>query len=167
MDLVTVGGALEETSRLGNCKRRHVGAMAISRDFDVIASAANGTPRGTQRCDEGGCVRCNALGQQRHGMNYDLCVCVHAEEAVIAICSRDGRSSKEALLITSYQACIMCSKLLVASGIIGIRYIDAWSVPEVGSGLAGLSDNYKLLLDCFPEGCSQIAPEALFLNAWD
>lgn len=146
-------GRLTAVGRAGNCRKRYVGAAVLDLDGTVLAAAANGTPAGMRRCDDGGCVRCAAASRYPHGVGYDLCVCVHAEQAVLISAMRQGIGVAGRILATSYQPCFMCAKLIVAAGFSGVLYDEPWGVPEEQAQLPGLRDDYASLWDQLPRGC--------------
>jgi dCMP deaminase len=63
-------------ARRSNCMKRRVGCVLV-RSGRVISTGYNGTPRGTQNCNEGGCPRCN-IGEGS-GQSLSSCLCMHAE----------------------------------------------------------------------------------------
>ena len=63
-------------ARRSNCMKRRVGCVLV-RSGRVISTGYNGTPRGTQNCNEGGCRRCN-IGEGS-GQSLSSCLCMHAE----------------------------------------------------------------------------------------
>ncbi|HEY1323825.1 MAG TPA: hypothetical protein VGF32_26440 [Streptosporangiaceae bacterium] len=151
-----MGGRLAAAGQAGNCRKRPVGAAILDVTGTVLAVAANGTPAGMRRCDEGGCVRCAAANRFEHGVGYDLCVCVHAEQAVLISALRQGIDVAGRILATSYQPCFMCAKLIVAAGFSGVLYDEPWGVPEEEAQLPGLRDDYAALWDQLPHGCQPL-----------
>ncbi|MGH3298430.1 MAG: deaminase [Trebonia sp.] len=147
---------LDEVSQEGNCRKRKVGAAIVDRSGEVLAAAANGTPQGMRRCDSGGCVRCAASGSFPHGVGYDLCICLHAEEAVLVSALRSRTNVAGLIVATTYQPCFMCAKLIVASGIDGVLYDDPWQVSEEQAQLPGLRGNYAALWEQLPSGCKPL-----------
>jgi dCMP deaminase len=146
---------LERMAARGTCRKRRVGALILDGDRLVLA-AANGPPAGGPSCLDGGCVRCAASTQFKHGLMYDLCICLHAEQAALVTAAKEGISVDGCLLITSYQPCIMCAKLILGAGIAGVRYVEAWRVPEKESGLVGLLAEYESLWRRLPLGCKPL-----------
>jgi len=63
-------------ARRSNCMKRRVGCVLV-RSGRVISTGYNGTPRGIQNCNEGGCSRCN-IGEGS-GQSLSSCLCMHAE----------------------------------------------------------------------------------------
>jgi dCMP deaminase len=155
--IAAITKCLDEVGQEGNCRKRKVGAAILEPSGEVLAAAANGTPQGMRRCDSGGCVRCAASGSFPHGVAYDLCICLHAEEAVLVSAIRDRINIEGLIIATSYQPCFMCAKLIVASGIDGVRYSDPWQVPEEQAQLPGLRADYAALWEQLPGGCKPLA----------
>ena len=155
--VATITKHLDVAAQGGNCIKRKVGASILDADGNVLAAAANGTLQGMPRCDKGGCVRCAAVsGQFPHGIGYDLCVCVHAEQAVLISAMEQRCSVAGLVLATSYQPCIMCAKLIVAAGFDGVLYSEPWKVPEEKSELPGLRAEYAALWGRLPGGCKPL-----------
>jgi dCMP deaminase len=161
----SIGTLLGTIGERGNCLKRSVG-VAVFYNGQLVASAANGTAEGLPRCDEGGCARCKSKQPRVHGTGYDLCVCLHAEEAAVAYCNSHGLSLRGTTIVSSYQPCLMCAKLLTACQVEGVRYIDPWQVPELGSGVVGLKDDYLRVLSRFPDGCVTIPDNLPADSAW-
>ena len=101
-------------SMRSNCIKRKVGAVIV-KDKRIISTGYNGTPRGTKNCSEGGCPRCNSLASS--GTKLDECLCSHAEENAITQAAYHGTSVKEGTLYTTFAPCLMCSKMIINSGI--------------------------------------------------
>ena len=97
-----------------NCIKRKVAAVIV-RDKRIISTGYNGTPRGTKNCYEGGCPRCNTLAAS--GTKLDECLCSHGEENAITQAAFHGVSVKGATLYTTFAPCLMCTKMIINSGI--------------------------------------------------
>lgn len=102
-----------------NCMKRHVAAV-IAKDKRIIATGYNGTPRGVKNCNEGGCPRCNSLGPS--GSKLDECLCSHAEENAITQSAYHGVNIKDATLYTTFSPCLICTKMIINSGIREVVY---------------------------------------------
>lgn len=102
-----------------NCIKRKV-ASVIVRERRVISTGYNGTPRGAKNCYEGGCPRCNALADS--GTKLDECLCSHGEENAITQAAYHGVSVKGATIYTTFAPCLMCTKMIINSGIHEVVY---------------------------------------------
>jgi len=102
-----------------NCVKRKVAAVIV-RDKRVVSTGYNGTPRGTKNCYEGGCPRCNSLADS--GTQLDECLCSHGEENAIIQAAYHGVSVKDGTLYTTFAPCLMCTKMIINSGIIEVIY---------------------------------------------
>ncbi len=116
---------LAKTAALrSNCVRRQVGAVIVVDDR-VVSIGYNGTPRGYANCDEGGCPRCNAVNVAS-GVALGECLCVHAEENCIIHAANYGASVKNGILYTMLSPCLICSKMIVNSGIMEVHFMDMY-----------------------------------------
>jgi dCMP deaminase len=106
-------------SSRSNCMKRKVAAVIV-RDKRIISTGYNGTPRGTRNCNEGGCPRCNNMAAS--GTGLDECLCSHGEENAIVQASYHGVSLKDATIYSTFAPCLMCSKMIINSGITEVVY---------------------------------------------
>jgi dCMP deaminase len=106
-----------------NCCRRHVGAVIV-RDFRIISTGYNGTPRGITNCSDGGCPRCNSDAPS--GTSLGECICCHAEENSIVQAAYHGVSVKDGTLYTTYSPCLYCTKMIINSGIKEVVYSELY-----------------------------------------
>lgn len=111
-----------------NCIKRKVGAVIV-RDKRIISTGYNGTPRGTKNCNEGGCPRCNSLADS--GTKLDECLCSHAEENAITQAAYHGTSVKDGTIYTTFSPCLMCSKMIINSGIIEVVFSVEYPLNEM------------------------------------
>ncbi|MBN2319587.1 MAG: AAA family ATPase [Acidobacteria bacterium] len=102
-----------------NCIKRKVAAIIV-KDKRVISTGYNGTPRGAKNCNEGGCPRCNGMAES--GTALDECLCCHGEENAITQAAYHGTSLKGATLYTTYSPCLLCTKMIINSGIREVVY---------------------------------------------
>lgn len=110
-----------------SCAKRQVAAVVV-KDHRIISTGYNGTPRGTQNCNEGGCERCLALVPSGSGLGD--CLCSHAEENAIVQASYHGVSLRGATIYTTFQPCILCTKMIINAGIKEVVYQYAYPLPE-------------------------------------
>ena len=102
-----------------NCVKRKIGAV-ITIDRRIVATGYNGTPRGVRNCNEGGCPRCNAFGES--GQALSDCICSHGEENAIVQSAYHGVSVRGGTLYTTMSPCLLCTKMIVNSGITTVVY---------------------------------------------
>lgn len=122
-----------------NCIKRKVAAVLV-KDRRIISTGYNGTPRGVQNCNEGGCPRCNNLAAS--GKDLEECLCSHAEENAITQAAYHGVNIKEATLYSTYSPCLICTKMIINSGIHEVVYNIDYELYETAAKLlheAGVS----------------------------
>lgn len=119
---VRLAEAVETGAR---CLGRAVGAVLV-RDDRVLGTGYNGTPSTVGNCDEGGCGRCRGQDTALKGRHYDICICVHAEQNVVATAARFGVPTANATIYTTVQPCFTCFKELMQAGIDAIYFLDWW-----------------------------------------
>ncbi|MDD5597519.1 MAG: dCMP deaminase family protein [Victivallaceae bacterium] len=119
MDIAQVASAR------GNCLRRQVAAVIV-RDHRIISTGYNGTPRGIKNCFDGGCPRCSSDTPSGHDLGS--CLCSHAEENAIVQAAYHGISVKDATLYTTFSPCLLCSKMIINSGIKEVVYHQKYSI---------------------------------------
>jgi dCMP deaminase len=102
-----------------NCMKRKVAAIIV-KDMRVVSTGYNGTPRGARNCNEGGCPRCN--GMAASGTALDECLCCHGEENAITQAAYHGTSLKGSTLYTTFAPCLLCTKMIINSGIVEVIY---------------------------------------------
>lgn len=111
-----------------NCIKRKVAAVIV-KEKRIIATGYNGTPRGVRNCNEGGCPRCLSFAES--GTRLDECLCSHAEENAITQSAYHGVSIKGSTLYTTYSPCLICTKMIINSGIAEVVFSHAYSVGDV------------------------------------
>lgn len=102
------------------CLRRQVGAVMV-KDKNILTTGYNGTPSGIAHCSEVGCLR-QQLGVPS-GERHELCRGLHAEQNAIIQAAKHGVNIDGATLYCTNSPCIICSKMLINSG---IRKIVCW-----------------------------------------
>jgi dCMP deaminase len=108
------------------CLRRHVGAILV-KDKRILASGYNGAPSGLRHCEEVGCLRANSSVPS--GERHELCRGLHAEQNLIIQSAYHGISIKGAILYCTNKPCVICTKMIINSGIIKIYYEDGYDDP--------------------------------------
>jgi dCMP deaminase len=115
-----------------NCVKRKVAAVIV-KDKRIISTGYNGTPRGTKNCSEGGCPRCNNFTES--GKNLEECLCSHGEENAIVQASYHGISIKDSTIYTTFSPCLLCTKMIINSGIKEVVFNVDYPMAETPLGL--------------------------------
>jgi len=131
-------GIAELTAKRSTCLRRNVGAVIV-QDRHIVATGYNGAPRGIDHCAQrGGCLR-EELGIPS-GERHELCRALHAEQNAIIQAATFGHSIEGGTIYITHAPCVICSKMIINSGIkkiiVGAEYPDSFSVEILGE--AGL-----------------------------
>jgi len=115
-----------------NCVKRKVAAV-ITLDKRIVSTGYNGTPRGTRNCNEGGCPRCNGFAEG--GKRLDECLCSHGEENAITQVAYHGSAIRGATIYTTFSPCLMCTKMIINSGITEVVYNASYPLGEISLDL--------------------------------
>ncbi|KRQ87745.1 tRNA-specific adenosine deaminase [Caloramator mitchellensis] len=109
----------EVVKKRSTCLRRQVGAIIV-KDNRILTTGYNGVPPKMSHCEELGCLRqkLNIPSGQRH----ELCRALHAEQNAIVQAAKYGISIEDSTIYITSQPCIICAKLIIASGIKRIVY---------------------------------------------
>jgi dCMP deaminase len=110
-----------------NCMKRKVAAIIV-KDRRVVSTGYNGTPRGARNCNEGGCPRCNSMAES--GTALEECLCCHGEENAITQAAYHGTSLKGSTLYTTFAPCLLCTKMIINSGIVEVVYNQDYPLNE-------------------------------------
>lgn len=111
-----------------NCVKRKVAAVIV-KDKRIISTGYNGTPRGIKNCCDGGCPRCSSFGPSGKGLGE--CLCSHAEENSIVQAAYHGASIKDATIYTTFSPCLICTKMILNSGIKEVVYNASYPFEDV------------------------------------
>lgn len=114
---------VELVSMRSTCMRRKVGAVLI-KDKRILTTGYNGVPMGVHHCSESGCLR-DEMGIPS-GERHELCRGLHAEQNAIIQAALHGVSIKGATLYCTNHPCIICSKMIINSGISTVIYRDEY-----------------------------------------
>lgn len=105
------------------CVRRKVGAILVL-EKRILATGYNGAPQGLSHCLEIGCLR------EKEGIpsgeRHELCRGIHAEQNVIIQAARYGISIVGSTLYCTNLPCVICTKMLINSGVKKICYGDGY-----------------------------------------
>ncbi len=115
-----------------NCMKRKVAAVVV-KDRRIISTGYNGTPRGVKNCNEGGCPRCNSMAPS--GTRLGECLCSHAEENAIVQAAYHGIGVGRSTIYSTFSPCLICTKMIINSGIGEVVYNLDYPLNEVAQGL--------------------------------
>lgn len=101
------------------CLRRQVGAVIVKGNR-ILTTGYNGVPPEIEHCDSKGCLR-QKLGVPS-GEKHELCRALHAEQNAIIQAAKSGISIEGSSIYITTQPCIICTKLIIASGIVKVIY---------------------------------------------
>jgi dCMP deaminase len=136
--------------RRANCLGNRVGAVLVLDDR-IIATGYNGTPSDMLNCDEGGCDRCANRSNYQSGQDYDLCICVHAEQNALLSAARFGIRVENSTIYTTMRPCFGCAKELLQARVRAVYYLHDWQHPK-----PAMRVEYDKLQGRFSGGCRQI-----------
>ena len=108
------------------CLRRHVGAILV-KDKRILATGYNGAPSGIKHCEEVGCLRDNTSVPS--GERHELCRGLHAEQNLIIQAAYHGIQIKGSILYCTNKPCVICTKMIINSGITKIFYEEGYDDP--------------------------------------
>ena len=133
-----------------NCLGNRVGAILVLDDR-IISTGYNGTPADMLNCMDGGCERCLNRDKYEAGRDYDLCICVHAEQNVLLSAARFGIATEGAGLYSTMRPCFGCTKELLQAKITAVYYLHEWTYPDLEA-----QKSYAHLQAQFPNGVSRV-----------
>ncbi|MEK6981878.1 MAG: deaminase [Candidatus Micrarchaeota archaeon] len=115
-----------------NCMKRKVAAVIVM-DKRIISTGYNGTPRGVLNCSDGGCPRCNNYTES--GKNLSECICSHGEENAIVQAANHGIAIKGAMIYSTFSPCLLCTKMIINSGIKEVVYNADYELVSISEKL--------------------------------
>ena len=124
---------IKKLSQKSNCIRRQVGAVIV-RDDQIISEGYNGPSEKLASCKKTGCAREEL--DIASGEELEICRGICAEQMALVSCIATGRKTKGAIIYVTCQPCPICTRLIIAAGIVKIVYIEPYP-----------SDFSKLLLE--------------------
>lgn len=101
------------------CLRRKVGAVIV-KDNRILTTGYNGAPPGAMHCDEVGCLR--DIMSIPSGERHELCRALHGEQNAVIQAAKYGIPIEGGTIYTTTYPCVICAKILIASGINRIVY---------------------------------------------
>ena len=105
-------------------ENRHVGAVVV-KDKRILTTGYNGAPEGISSCAERGCC----LRRERNiasGTMQEVCYAVHAEQNAIIQAAKLGVSLEGATIYVTHQPCVICTRMILNSGIKRVIYKNGY-----------------------------------------
>jgi dCMP deaminase len=112
-------GIAELVKERSTCMRRKVGAVIV-KDNRILTTGYNGAPPGAKHCEEIGCLR--ELMSIPSGERHELCRALHAEQNAVIQAAKNGIAIEGSTIYTTTYPCVICTKILIASGIKRVVY---------------------------------------------
>jgi len=110
-----------EIALKSGCIRGKRGAVIV-KNSQVLVKAYNSPYPTNSFCQERGCLRDKLkLGM---GKEAEKCRSIHAEAKAIALAAKKGHSLEGTTAYITGMPCINCAKLIIASGIKEVYYLD-------------------------------------------
>lgn len=113
-------------ARRSTCLRRKVGAILV-KDKRILATGYNGAPSGLKHCEEVGCLREDSSIPS--GVRHELCRGLHAEQNAIVQAAYHGISINGSTLYCTNKPCVICSKMIINSGIEMVYHEEGYDDP--------------------------------------
>lgn len=110
-------------STRSTCLRRKVGAVIV-KDKHILSTGYNGAPRGLAHCLEIGCLREKL--NIKSGTRHELCRAIHAEQNAVIQAAVSGVSIEGASMYCTTFPCVLCSKIIINSGITRIVVMEGY-----------------------------------------
>jgi dCMP deaminase len=108
------------------CLRRRVGALVV-KDKRILTTGYNGAPRGLAHCYDTGCLRDEAGAAS--GTTHELCRGLHAEQNAILQAALHGVSIDGGVIYSTHQPCVLCTKMVINTGLLAIYYLEPYDDP--------------------------------------
>ena len=116
----------DEVANWSSCfqENRQVGAV-IAKNKRILTTGYNGASAGIMSCKERGeCLRRKL--NIPSGTRHEVCYATHAEQNAIIQAAKMGISIDGATLYCTHQPCVICSKMIINSGIVRIVYRNGY-----------------------------------------
>ena len=117
----------KQVATRSTCLRRKVGAILV-KEKRILATGYNGAPKGVKDClDIGMCLR-EELGVPS-GERHEICKGLHAEQNALLQAAYYGVNVRNSVIYCTTQPCILCSKMIINTGINKIYYLENYPDP--------------------------------------
>jgi dCMP deaminase len=118
------------------CDRLQVGAV-IARSGRVLSTGYNGAPSGMPHCDHT-CTCDEDYPDQDYQLTLHRPTCpagpcnntIHAEANAIIFAARHGVATENAEMFVTHAPCLICARLIINAGIMGVMYSVEYRDPS-------------------------------------
>ena len=105
-------------------QNRQVGAVIV-KDKRILTTGYNGASSGIESCAERGeCLR--RVKNIASGTMQEVCYAVHAEQNAIIQAAKLGVSLEGAVMYVTHQPCVICTRMILNSGIKKVIYKNGY-----------------------------------------
>jgi dCMP deaminase len=112
-----------EIAKWSSCLRRSVGCIITNKYYEILSTGYNGAISGLKSCKERGvCYR--EQNNIPSGKETERCYGVHAEQNALLQCTKNGKSTRDAILFCTHQPCACCLRMIGNSGIKRVYYLE-------------------------------------------
>lgn len=116
------------------CDRLRVGAV-IARHGRVLATGYNGAPANMKHCDHTcSCMRneleCPPINHEPGCPAGPCDNTIHAEANAIVFAARYGTPTENAEMFVTHAPCLVCARLIINAGIMGVMYSIEYRDPS-------------------------------------
>ena len=115
---------VQVTSKRSPCTRLQVGCLLVNNNR-IISQGYNGFLPGYPH---------ESIVRDNHEQ-----ATIHAEQNAICDCAKRGVSCENSIAYITHYPCLICCRLLIASGIKEVFYIDDYKNSDISTKLFGLS----------------------------
>jgi len=126
----------KETAKLSSCISKQIGAVIV-RDNRIISVGYNGVASGQIHCND----IFNTTNRKAHH-EWSQKNEIHAEQNAICFCAKSGLSTDGATIFITVRPCNACAKLIIASGIKEVYYLESYDKYSEDNGLELLTKNF-------------------------
>lgn len=130
---------LNSLKKCSTCKRMQVSSLIV-RDNRIISTGVNGTPKGmTHCCDHFHGVDTTTEEFKAAHREWSVQKEIHGEQNSLSMCCKNGISTNGCDIYISHSPCLSCAKLIIASGIQRVFYLEKYDRKE-DTGLSLLEE---------------------------
>ncbi|MBZ4682788.1 MAG: dCMP deaminase [Fusobacteriaceae bacterium] len=137
----------EILAKQSHCQRLQVAAMIV-KEGRILSIGYNGTPKGLDNCDDifTNDDKLKEDFSKEHHIWSDIHE-LHAEQNAISWAARQGIAIKDATIYVKYSPCRHCTKMIIASGIKRVVFLNRYDRDQEGLKIMERADIEIVELD--------------------